>query len=99
LASTLALIDKKVILIAADLRRSKVHHTFGIKEKGGLSTYLSHKHQLNDIIHHTQQENLDLIVAGQNPPNPAELMYSDRLKELIEELRQRYDFILFDTAP
>ncbi|MBK0382124.1 polysaccharide biosynthesis tyrosine autokinase [Pedobacter sp. SD-b] len=99
LASSLALIDKKVIFIAADLRRSKVHKTFGIKDKKGLSTYLAHQDELGDIIHQTQQENLDLIVAGVVPPNPAELMYSDRLQTLIEELKASYDFILFDTAP
>ncbi len=99
LASSLALIDKKVIFIAADLRRSKIHKAFGIKDKKGLSTYLANQDQLSDIIHHTQQENLDLIVAGPVPPNPAELMYSERMITLIEELKQRYDFILFDTAP
>ncbi|OAQ38617.1 hypothetical protein A5893_14490 [Pedobacter psychrophilus] len=99
LASSLALIDKKVIFIAADLRRSKVHRTFNIKDKKGLSTYLANQHEVDDIIHPTNQKNLDLIVAGIVPPNPAELMYSDRLKELIEELKLRYDFILFDTAP
>ncbi|MFD1628626.1 GumC family protein [Pseudopedobacter beijingensis] len=99
LASSLALIDKKVIIVAADLRRSKVHRTFNIKGKEGLSTYLAHKNSLDDIIHHTKQENMDLIVAGQNPPNPAELMYSPRLLEMVAELRKRYDYILFDTAP
>ncbi len=99
LASSLSLINKKVIIIAADLRRSKVHRTFNIKNKQGLSTYLSQQNELDEIIHKTEQENLDLIVAGQTPPNPAELMYSDRLKDLIEALKLRYDYILFDTAP
>lgn len=99
LASSLALIDKKVIFIAADLRRSKVHRTFNIKNKAGLSTYLASKNTLDEIIHKTSQGNLDLIVAGQTPPNPAELMYSNKLTELIEELKKRYDYILFDTAP
>lgn len=99
LASSLSLIDKKVILIAADLRRSKVHRTFGLKNKVGLSTYLSKQNTLDEIIIKSNQENLDLIVAGQVPPNPAELMYNPRLDEMIAELRKRYDFIIFDTAP
>lgn len=99
LASSLALIDKKVIFIAADLRRSKVHRTFNIKSKLGLSSYLSHQSELAAIIQSSGQENLDLIIAGQVPPNPAELMYSPRLPELIHELKQQYDYILFDTAP
>jgi capsular exopolysaccharide synthesis family protein len=99
LASSLALIDKKVIFIAADLRRSKVHRTFNIKSKLGLSSYLSNQSELATIIQSSGQENLDLIIAGQVPPNPAELMYSPRLLELIHKLKQRYDYILFDTAP
>ena len=99
LASTMALIDKKVILIAADLRRSKVHRTFDIKNKIGLSTYLAKQNTLDEIILNSNQPNLDLIVAGLVPPNPAELMYTDRLIEMIADLRKRYDYIIFDTAP
>lgn len=99
LASSLALIDKKVIFIAADLRRSKIHKTFGLKQQAGLSTYLANQHELQDIIHQSGQENLDIIIAGQVPPNPAELMYSPRLTQLLEQLKQQYDYILFDTAP
>ena len=95
----MALIDKKVILIAADLRRSKVHRTFDIKNKIGLSTYLAKQNTLDEVILHSNQPNLDLIVAGLMPPNPAELMYTDRLTEMLAELRKRYDYIIFDTAP
>jgi tyrosine-protein kinase Etk/Wzc len=99
IASTMALIDKKVILIAADLRRSKVHRTFDIKNKIGLSTYLAKQNSLEEIIIKSNQPNLDLIVAGLVPPNPAELMYTDRLIEMIADLRKIYDYIIFDTAP
>ena len=99
LASTMALIDKRVILIAADLRRSKVHRTFDIKNKVGLSTYLAKQNTLDEIILNSNQPNLDLIVAGLVPPNPAELMYTDRLIEMIADLRKKYDYIIFDTAP
>ncbi len=99
LASTMALIDKKVILIAADLRRSKVHRTFNIKNKIGLSTYLAKQNTLDEIIINSSQPNMDLIVAGHVPPNPAELMYTEQLVEMISNLRKRYDYIIFDTAP
>ncbi|TAF79399.1 MAG: polysaccharide biosynthesis tyrosine autokinase [Sphingobacteriales bacterium] len=99
LASTMALIDKKVILIAADLRRSKVHRTFNIKNKIGLSTYLSKQNTLDEVIIPSNQPNMDLMIAGHIPPNPAELMYTNRLVEMITELRKRYDYIIFDTAP
>lgn len=99
LASTMALIDKKVVLIAADLRRSKIHRTFNLKNKLGLSTYLAKQNTLEEVIIKTNQPGLDLILAGHVPPNPAELMYSDRLLEMIEDLKKTYDYIIFDTAP
>jgi capsular exopolysaccharide synthesis family protein len=99
LASTMALIDKKVILIAADLRRSKVHRTFNIKNKIGLSTYLAKQNTLEEIVIKSNQPGLDLIIAGHVPPNPAELLYTDRIIELIADLKKRYDYIIFDTAP
>ncbi|OOQ58062.1 GumC family protein [Mucilaginibacter pedocola] len=99
LSSTLSLIDKKVILIAADLRRSKLHRTFKVPNDVGLSTYLAHQTPLDDIILKSQQENLDFIVSGPVPPNPSELLHTARMKEMIEELGTRYDIIMIDTAP
>jgi capsular exopolysaccharide synthesis family protein len=98
LASSLALINKKVIFIAADLRRSKIQ--FNLKDNAeGLSEYLANQTDLASIINKSEQENLDVIISGKVPPNPAELMYGDRLNAMIAELRTKYDFILFDTAP
>jgi tyrosine-protein kinase Etk/Wzc len=99
IAASLSLIEKKVILIAADLRKSKIHRNFDIHNKEGLSTYLAGESVLSDIIHKSGQPNLDILVAGPVPPNPAELMYKEELQTLIEELKKTYDFIVFDTAP
>ncbi len=99
LASTLALIDKKVVIIGADLRRSKLHKTFGNNNKIGLSSYLSMQAELSDIIIKTKQENLDVILSGPVPPNPSELLYSEKTGELMEILKTMYDVILIDTAP
>lgn len=99
LSSTLSLIDKKVILIGADLRRSKLHKTFKVANDVGLSTYLSHQSSLDEIIIHSEQENLDFIVSGPVPPNPSELLHTERMKELISDLNLRYDIIMIDTAP
>ncbi len=99
LASTMALIDKKVILIGADLRRSKLAKTFKMPNKIGLSSFLSQQAKVDEIIQKTGQENLDVIFAGPVPPNPSELLYSDRYDELIAELKKIYDVILVDTAP
>ena len=100
LASTLAMIDKKVILLAGDLRRSKLFKTFNVPNTKGLSTYLSYQDSdLKSLIHASKQENLDFILSGPVPPNPSELMYSDRFTEMIAELKTMYDYILIDTAP
>jgi tyrosine-protein kinase Etk/Wzc len=99
LSSTLSLIDKKVILIAADLRRSKLHKTFQAPNDIGLSNYLANQCKSIDIINHSNQENLDFIISGPVPPNPSELLHSDRMLELIEELKSTYDVIMIDTAP
>lgn len=99
LSSTLSLIDKKVILIGADLRRSKLHKTFKVPNDVGLSTYLSRQSAIDDIIIKTGQENLDLIISGPVPPNPSELLHSQRMDDLIKDLKTRYDVIMIDTAP
>ncbi|TWI99270.1 capsular exopolysaccharide synthesis family protein [Mucilaginibacter frigoritolerans] len=99
LSSTLSLIDKKVILIAADLRRSKLHKTFHVPNDIGLSNYLANQCDVNDIINHSSQKNLDFIISGPVPPNPSELLHSDRMGKLISELKQMYDIIMVDTAP
>lgn len=99
LASTLALIEKKVVLIGADLRMSKLHNTFKNENKKGLSSYLSNQGSLDEIIFKTHLPTLDFIPSGPVPPNPSELLHSKRMVELLEELKGSYDFIMIDTAP
>jgi tyrosine-protein kinase Etk/Wzc len=99
LSSTLSLIDKKIILIAADLRRSRLHKTFHMPNDRGLSNYLANQCSTDDVIRHTGQENLDIILSGPVPPNPSELLHTNRMKVLIEDLKKRYDIIMIDTAP
>ncbi len=99
LASTLSLIDKKVIVIAADLRRSKLQHTFKVSNLKGLSSYLSNQAELSEIMFSTEVENLTFIPAGPVPPNPSELLYSDKMKNLLEDLTKSYDFVIVDSAP
>ena len=99
LSSTLSLINKKVILVGADLRRSKLHRTFNVSNDKGLSTYLSNQSTLDDIILHSNQDNLDFIVSGPVPPNPSELLHADSMSTFIKELTLRYDIVMIDTAP
>lgn len=99
LSSTLSLIDKKIILIAADLRRSRLHKTFHLSNDKGLSNYLANQCELDDIILENIQPNLDIIVSGPVPPNPSELLHSARMKTLMNDLKKKYDIIMVDTAP
>ncbi len=99
LSSTLSLIDKKIVLIAADLRRSRLHKTFRVSNDKGLSNYLANQCDLDDIIIENIQPNLDIIVSGPVPPNPSELLHSSRMKTLMTDLKKRYDIIMVDTAP
>jgi tyrosine-protein kinase Etk/Wzc len=99
LSSTLSLIDKKIILIAADLRRSRLHKTFHVPNDKGLSNYLANQCDVDDVIRKTSMPNLDLMISGPVPPNPSELLHSSRMSTLITELKTRYDIIMIDTAP
>lgn len=99
LSSTLSLIDKKIILIAADLRRSRLHKTFHVSNDKGLSNYLANQCDLDNIIIESIQPNLDIIVSGPVPPNPSELLHSPRMKTLMSDLKKKYDIIMIDTAP
>lgn len=99
LASTLALIDKKVVLIGADLRRPKLHNIFGTPNNVGLSNYLVNQCSIDEIIQPIDHKNLDFISSGPVPPNPSELLNSERMSSLLRKLKERYEIIMIDTAP
>lgn len=99
LAGTLALIEKKVILIAADLRRSRLHKVFNVDNKKGLSSLLSGQHQLEDVLIHDEVHQIDFIPSGPVPPNPSELLHTVFMQELLRRLEKEYDYVLVDTAP
>lgn len=101
LAKSLAVADKKVLLIDSDLRKSLYAsmYTTNNKEIIGLSEYLSGQAQYEAILYSTQYENLDLIFAGAVPPNPVELLSSKKFETLVREAREKYDYVLIDAAP
>ena len=100
LAKSLAEIGKKVLMIDADLRKSEMVKKY-TKEKGvvGLSQFLSQQVTEEDVLYRTQYEGLDIIFAGQYPPNPVELLGSLTFKEYLQECQERYDYVLIDTPP
>ncbi|RIX45880.1 polysaccharide biosynthesis tyrosine autokinase [Paenibacillus nanensis] len=99
IAITYAQTDKKIILIDADLRKPTAHHTFSVSNRWGLSSVLSKQCELEEAIQKTNVPNLDLLTAGVIPPNPAEMLGSKRMSELIAQLKETYDIVLIDTPP
>jgi tyrosine-protein kinase Etk/Wzc len=99
LAISLALKDKKVILLELDLRKPKVSDLLGISRNIGITNYLVGRMQGREIIKSTGYDNLSLIPSGPIPPNPSELISNGKLNELITELNETYDYIIIDTTP
>lgn len=99
LASVFALLGKKTVLIGFDLRKPAIYQELGLNNLIGISSYLSNRAVLEDIIQPTRIENLDFIPAGPVPPNPIELIGSNVTKNLIFKLKEIYDYIIIDTAP
>ncbi len=101
LAQSLAITGKKVVILGLDLRKPKLHTYFKASmNQPGVTSYIMNKASLSEITHeHEQQPNLHYILSGAVPPNPAELLLSDRFEDLIGELRDLYDIIIWDTAP
>lgn len=100
LAIVMALSGKRTLLVDADLRRPNLLNTMGMQSEGpGLSTYLIGECDIEAMIRNTEVEGLSVIDAGPVPPNPLELMESERLATLIKELRTRYDQIVIDASP
>lgn len=88
----------KVLLVDADLRRSTVHKKLRIENKDGLSDVLVGFSDFEDAVQHLNA-NLDVLTAGSTPPNPSELLGSQRFEEFVSLVEQKYDYILIDTPP
>ena len=100
LAITYANLGKKTLLIDGDLRKPVLHKVFNSNNKKGLTHYLSGmEEKIETIISSTDVENLQIIYSGAIPPNPSELLGSEKMSNLIRELKEKYDVILFDSPP
>jgi tyrosine-protein kinase Etk/Wzc len=91
--------QKRVVVIDFDLRKAKLKQYLGIESEEGLSRYLSNNSALEPIIFPSGIGNLDVIPSGPIPPNPSELISSEKTTVLFEELKNRYDVILIDSPP
>ena len=99
LAGVFAQADKKTLLIDADLRKPRIHTVFKQMRTPGLVDYFFDKVTFEEIIHPTQLENMSFITTGTIPPNPSEMLASKRMQEFLQEMRQRYDVVILDSAP
>ncbi|HKS25700.1 MAG TPA: polysaccharide biosynthesis tyrosine autokinase [Thermoanaerobaculia bacterium] len=99
LATVLAQMGKPVLLIDADLRRPRLQKVFKGKMNLGLVNYLAANIPLEDVIQETTVPNLSVVLSGPNPPNPSELLASDRMKTLIHEVRTKFAYVIFDSPP
>ena len=99
LAIALALGGEKVLLVDADLRRPNLHKTLGIENTVGLSHLLTDQASPRDVIRDTGTSNLWVITAGQVPPNPSELLASDRMSALLNPVHGWFDWVIVDTPP
>ena len=105
LAVAFAQAGKKTLLIDSDMRKGTAHYIFDLPLTPGLSNYLSgvnmsdNNYHITSVMQETEIENLRVITAGDIPPNPSELIMSDKMKDLFEELEQVADVVIFDGTP
>lgn len=99
LGVVLAQLNRRVLLIDGDLRRARMHKVLEVSNRFGLVNYLTGQIELDRVFLETRVANLWVCPAGPSPPNPSELLSSDRMAECLTNARQRFDIIVIDTPP
>ena len=99
MAISFAQLEGKVLLVDADLRKPRLHKVFQTRNMVGLSGYLTGKVPFDETILKTSIENIWIIPSGPHPPNPAELLNSKRMRDLLAKVKDRFDTVLIDTPP
>jgi capsular exopolysaccharide synthesis family protein len=99
LATIFSQASERVVLVDIDMRRPRMHKSYNLELKNGLSDFLAGKADLEEVIKTTFIENLSMITAGTIPPNPSELLQSGKVRLLFEELKSRFDRIILDSSP
>jgi len=90
---------KRVLLVDGDMRKPTVHYTFQLDNRIGLTNVLTKQMNAASAIQRSAVENLDILTSGPIPPNPAELLGSYAMEELLSELYRNYDLVIFDSPP
>lgn len=100
LAATFAnLENKKVLLIDCDLRNPSVHKMFDVSNISGLTDVLTGNKDIDKCIEKTKVNNLEILKAGKIPPNPSEMLLSNKMKNFMEVIKEYYDYIFIDSPP
>ncbi|RTY92283.1 polysaccharide biosynthesis tyrosine autokinase [Flavobacterium sp. GT3R68] len=99
IATVFALSGKKTVIVVLDLRKPKIFQDFNLPNTFGVVNYLIGQKTIDEVIQKTHVPHLDVITAGPIPPNPSELILGDSMKELLDDLKTRYDYIILDTPP
>lgn len=99
IATVFALSEKKTVIVGLDLRKPKIFADFNLNNEIGVVNYLIGQKTVGEITQKTDIPYLDVVTSGPIPPNPAELLLGDSMKELLDELKERYDYIILDTPP
>lgn len=99
LAVSLGLTDKKVCVVDLDFRKANVHRIFKVQNDLGLAEYMLGTINEEQLIKHTEYKNVDIITRGGEVYNSSIILVSEKLKELINSLREKYDYVILDCAP
>jgi len=99
LAITLAASTGNCIIVDTDLRKPRLHKVFHSVGEGGLTSYILSQDPLEKFVRKTEVPGLDLLTCGPLPPNPAEILHTDRFKQLVTELMSKYETVIFDSPP
>lgn len=99
LGTILAMNNKQVLLIGGDVRKPVIHKRFNQSNEIGLSSYLNGDNTIDQIIFPTEVNNLYILPSGPIPPNPAEILNKPEMKNLIDQVSKKYDYIIIDNAP
>jgi capsular exopolysaccharide synthesis family protein len=99
LAVVMAQLGRRVLLVDADLRKPRLHEVLKVSNRAGLVSFLTGGSDFDGVVWGTAVQNLSVIPSGPLPPNPSELLASERMRDLVATARARFDFVVIDTPP